>query len=184
MAGTEENETELEATEDEESTEESAEEEAPEGEAATEADDGDKSKKRISDLQSKADAQEARANKAEKLLAAALGKGKSPEANDPGTEALLQELREASLDAVYGDYPDLKKYGIERSFIEGSTRAEMRESATSIVGLIKAVATKARNETLEQHGLKAEPTGQTRKPPVDYSTMKDEDFEKLLNSIS
>lgn len=182
MAGTEENETELEVTEDE-SSEDGSEEAAPEGEASTGASDDDKSSKRIRDLQSRADANEARANKAEQALAAALGKGSGTEANDPGTQALLQELREASLDAVYGDYPELRKYGIERSLIEGSTRAEMRESATSIVGLIKAVATKARNETLEQHGIKAEPTGNTRKPPVDYSSMKDEDFEKLLNSI-
>lgn len=137
--------------------------------------------KRIKDLQSKADAAEARANKAEKALAA-LGKGDKAGSNDPAQAALMQELREASLDAVFGEFADLKKYGIDRSLIEGSTRAEMRESATAIVGLVKAIATKVRNETLSEHGLKAEPAGATRKPPVDYASMSDEEFAKLLDS--
>lgn len=166
---------------------EDTEEENEDGESSEESEseesstDGDKSQKRIQDLQSRADKAEARANRLEKALKLA-GKSGDGEANDPATEALMQELREASLDAVYGEYPDLKKFGIERSLIEGSTRAEMRESATSIVALVKAVATKVRNETLSEHGIKAEPAGATRKPPVDYRSMSDEDFEKLLDS--
>lgn len=143
----------------------------------------DKSNKRISDLQSAADKATARANKAEAALRA-LNAGKGGGAGtDPATEALMQELREASLDAVYGEFPELKKYGIERSLIEGSTRAEMREAATSVVALIKNLGTKVRNETLAEHGIKAEPTGAARKPSVNYESMSDEDFTKLLDSM-
>ncbi len=144
--------------------------------------DGDKSDKRVRDLQSKADAAEARANKAEKALAA-LNKGTAAGSNDPAQAALLQELREASLDAVFGDHPELKKYGIDRSLVDGTTRAEMRESAASLVGLIRAVETKAKNAVLAEHGIKAEPAGSTRQTPQNYETMKDEEFLKLLDSI-
>ena len=158
-------------------------------EPAGEPDAGDEPKldavtqKRLSDLQSKADKAEARANRLEKALADA-GKGSGSGANDPATEALLQELREASLDAVYGEFPELKKFSIERSLIEGSTRAQMRESATSVVALIKSVVTQARNDTLAEHGIKAEPAGATRSKPQDFGSMSDADFEKLLDSIS
>lgn len=178
------NDSELPEGEEEESTESTETESTETGEE----NEGDpkpdpKAEKRIKDLQSKADAAEARANKAEKALAA-LGKGDKAGSNDPAQAALMQELREASLDAVYGEFADLKKYSIDRSLIEGSTRAEMRESATAIVGLVKAIATKVRNETLAENGIKAEPAGAARKPPVDYGSMSDQDFEKLLNSIS
>ena len=143
-----------------------------------------KSSKRISDLQSKADREAARANKAEKALAALKRDGSGSGANDPATQALMTELREASLDAIFGEFPELREYGIDRSLIEGTTRAELRQSATSLVGLIKSVQTKARNRALAEHGIKAEPAGSRRTAPVDYASMSDEDFEKVLASIN
>ncbi len=167
--------------EDEETEDESTEEsmESTDDES-TELDE--KTQKRIQDLQSAADKATARANKAEKALAGASDKGSVSGSNDPAQAALMQELREASLDAMYAEFPQLAQYNIDRSLIEGSTRAQMRESATSVVALIKNVATRARNETLSQHGIKAESAGQTRSKPVDYGSMSDEAFEKLLNS--
>jgi hypothetical protein len=140
--------------------------------------------KRIADLQSKADIEAARANKAEKALAAIRGEGAGAGSNDPATKALIAELREASLDAVFGQYPEFAEYGIERDLIEGTTRAEMRESASNLVSLIKNVSTKARNKALAEAGIKAEPTGAARKPPKSASEMTDEDFLKMLDSIS
>lgn len=138
--------------------------------------DGDK---RIKDLQSKADKAEARANKLEAQLQKALGSGEGSEGSkDPERDALLSELRESSLDAVYAEFAELKDYAIDRSLIEGKTRAEMRESATALVGLIKSVATKARNKALKDAGVNAEPAGSTRTPPVDYASMSLEEFEK------
>lgn len=168
--------------EETEETEESTEESIEETEGSTE--DADKSTKRISDLQSKADKAEARANKAEAALKA-LNAGKGEDAGtDPATKALMAEVRESALDAVFGENPILKQYGIDRSLIEGGTRAEVRAAAAEVVGLIKSVSTKVRNEVLAEHGLKAEPAGSTRKPPADYSSMSEADFEKLLDSIS
>lgn len=142
----------------------------------------DKTDKRIRDLQSQLDKEKARANQLEKLA----GKGKDADqgdgtrSNDPETAALRQELREASLDAVYGEFKELRDFGIDRSLIEGATRAEMREAATALVGLIKSVETKARNKALSEHGIKAEPAGTTRTPPKDFAAMSDEEFEKVM----
>lgn len=165
-----------------EETEEST-EETEETEESTEGIAPNKSEKRIRDLQSKADAAEARANKAEAALRAGSADKGEGVRGDPATQALMSELREASLDAIYGEYPVLKQYGVERSLIEGGTRTEMREAATSVSNFIKTLSTKVRNEVLSEHGLKAEPAGSTRKAPVDYASMTDEAFTKLLDSM-
>lgn len=163
---------ETEETEDgEESTEETTEAEVPEGDA-----------KRVRDLQSKADKAEARANKLEKDLKQLREKGTSPGTNDPEREAINQELREAALDAVFADTPELRDFGIDRSLIEGSTRAEIRESAASVVALIKSVSTKTRNRVLKEHGIEAPGSTGPRTPPRDYAAMSDEDFLKLLDA--
>lgn len=157
------------------------------GDAGEGGEDAEKPKgdaKRIADLQSKADAETARANKAEKALSALRGGGQGEGSNDPATKALMVELREASLDAVFGEYPELREYSIDRSLIEGSTRAEMREAASSLVSLIKNVGTKARNKALADAGVKAEPAGATRKPAKATTDMSDEEFLKMLDSIS
>lgn len=168
---------------DEESTEESEDGEQPPEESKAGTDDG--VDKRVRDLQSKADAAEARANKLEKLLAKSSDSGESDSAgsNDPDRAALLQELREASLDAVYGEFDLLKDYGIDRALIEGTTRTQMRESAAQLVGLIKGVETKVRNKVLREHGLKAEPAGATRQPPKNWAEMSSEDFQKELERV-
>jgi hypothetical protein len=160
-----------ETEETEESTEETEETEAPKGDS-----------KRIADLTSARDKETARANQAEKALKALRGEGQAAGSNDPSAKMWMAELREASLDAVYGEYPELREFAIDRSLIEGSTRAEIREAASALVGLVKNVSTKARNKTLAEHGMKAESSGQSRKPPVDYGSMSDEDFLKVLDS--
>jgi len=184
MPGPNETDNELDGTEEEstEETEDTGETSESTEEAGDDSKDTDKSEKRIRDLQSKADAAEARANRAEAALKSkSADKGNS--GADPATQALMQEVREASLDAIYGEFPQLKQYGIDRSLIEGSTRAELRSNANSLVGLIKSVSTKVRNETLAEHGLSAPASGSTRKPPVDYGSMPDADFLKLLNEM-
>lgn len=136
--------------------------------------------KRISDLQSRADKAEARANKLEKLLAKRDDEGDAGGSKDPERNALLSELREAGLDSIYSQFTELTQYGIDRTLIEGATRAELRASAASLVALIKNIETKARNATLREFGLKADPSGTSRKPPRDYSQLSDEEFEKEL----
>jgi hypothetical protein len=44
------------------------------------------------------------------------------------------------------------------------------------------VETKARNKALADAGVKADPAGSTRSKPVDYASMSEEAFLKLLNS--
>lgn len=137
--------------------------------------------KRVKDLTSKWQKAEARAAKAEAALKSKTD-GASDAGKDPATTALMAELREASLDAVFGEFPELREYGIDRDLIEGSTRAELRSQAESLVALIKNVSTKARNKALADAGVKAEPSGATRKPPVDYGAMSDEEFLKLIGT--
>lgn len=172
---------------DDESIEDETEEKDEEADADSDEDSDlsqldAKAQKRIKDFQSKADAAEARANKAEKALKAASA-GKPGDGGDPNTKALMQEVREASLDAIFAEYPQLKQYGIDRGLIEGDTRGELRESASNVVALIKSVTNKVRNETLAEHGLTAPATGSTRKPPANYGTMSEDDFKKLLDSM-
>lgn len=166
-----------------ESTEEPSTDTPPAGEAAEAAPEGEKATgdKRISDLQSKADKETARANKAEAELARLLARGESPKpGKDPERDALMVELREASLDAVYGEFPELRDFEINRTLIEGTTRAQMRESASSLVGLIKAVETKSRNQTLREFGLTAEPVGASRTPSKSYADMSPEEIEQEI----
>jgi hypothetical protein len=156
--------------------------------AEPELDEPDRLKKRLRDLQSRADREAARANKLEarlrELEAAAGGAGEaSASAPDPEREALLAELREASLDAVYSEFEELRRYGIDRGFVTGRTRAEMRESAARLVGLIGSVATQARNEALREAGVRPEPGGGARQPKIDVSKLSDEEFEKLLAKV-
>lgn len=169
---------EVEETEETEETEESTEETTEET-----TDDKAAPDKRISALQSAKDKETARANKAEAALKA-LKQGGSGDGGDPATKALMAELREASLDAVFAEYPQLRDYDIDRSLIEGSTRAELREAATSLVGLIKNVETKVRNKVLADNGITAPASGTKVRKAVDYATMSDEDFMKALNSVS
>lgn len=135
--------------------------------------------KRIRDLQSRADAEAARANKAEAALRAKKAAGEGA-GDDPRYSAVLDQLREANLDAVYSEMTELREFGIDRTLVEGSTRAEMRDSASQLVALIGQVATKVRNKVLAENGLEA--AAQTSQPPkkVDYSTMSKEDFDALV----
>lgn len=167
--------------EDEEETEEETEES---GESAESEKSKPKVDKRISDLQSLADKEAARANKAEAALAK-LNRGQDGDSGgkDPERAALMTELREASLDAVYGEFAELKEFDIDRSLIEGANRAEMRESATQLVALVKSVSTRARNKALRDAGVTAEPAGSRREPPKNYGQMSGEDFEKELARV-
>ena len=157
-----------------------------EGTGGTEGTEGQSKSesKRIADLIAARDKETARANKAEAALKTrSAGDGKDGGSNDPVTAALMTELREASLDAVYGEFPELREFGIDRAIIEGSTRAELRTSAVALVGLIKSVSTKARNKALADAGVKAEPSGAVRKPPQDFGAMSDEDFKRYLDTL-
>lgn len=148
---------------------------------ASEAPAGDA--KRIADLMSDKDKETARANKAEKALEALRNGAEGSGSNDPATKALMAELREASLDSVYAEYPDLREYDIDRSLIDGTTRAEMRQSATALVALIKKVSTKSANKALAEAGVKPEPAGSTRRNAKSVTDMSDDEFLKMLDSV-
>lgn len=137
------------------------------------------SDKRIRDLQARADAEAARANKAEAALRAKKAAGEGA-GDDPRYSAVLDQLREANLDAVYSEMNELREFGIDRNLVEGATRAEMRDSATQLVALIGQVATKVRNKVLAENGIEAAAVPSQSPKKVDYSTMSKEDFDALV----
>lgn len=145
----------------------------------------DEADKRTRELQSVADKATARANKLEKELKRLRGEGTGapPSGGDPERAALLAELRESGLDAVFAENPELRTYGIDRDLISGATRAEMREQAAQFVALIKGVETKVRNETLRKHGITPEPGGTTKQPAKNYAEMSAEDIEKEISRV-
>lgn len=164
-----------------EDQDETEEEEETEDETEGESDKPVKSDKRVADLISARDKETARANAAEKALAAIRGKDKDG-ADNPERAALVQEIRDSALDSIYASNPKLTDYGIDRVLIEGSTRAEVRASADQLVALIEQVETRVTNATLAKHGIQAAPLGGKRSKPVNYSDMSKEDFEKAIHA--
>lgn len=169
--------------EDAEDEDEDENEDAEEGAEDSDSDGSLPPEKRVKKLQSIADKATARANKLEKelekLQKAQDGTG-SEGSKDPERQALEDELREDRLDSVFAEFEELKSYRVSRDAIEGRTRAEMRDSAAQLVGLIKRVETRTRNRVLKERGLTADATGATRGTPKNYANMSDEDFEKEL----
>lgn len=152
--------------------------ESSEGEPPKEQAEDDK---RVRDLQSKADAAEARANKAEAALKAAKEQGeRGGDSADPRYAAVMDQLREANLDAVYGEIPELRQFDIDRSLIEGTTRNEMRDSARNLAALIGSVRTKARNEVLAENGLSADAPSATPAKRADFASMDSKEFDELV----
>ena len=146
------------------------------------------SDKRINDLMSKAQREEARANRLERELNALKGGGdasddKAPQARprrQEETEAWAELLREESRKVLFASDPRLAEYGVTPDVLAGSTPDEMRESLRREVARIDAMESKIRNRVLTEHGLDPEVGGGAGEPPVDYASMSKEEFEKHL----
>jgi hypothetical protein len=139
--------------------------------------------KRVSDLTSKWQKAEARAQKAEKLLAAkAATQGdadKAPEAPAP-SDMWVEAQREVYAERLLDRYPRLTEYGLDIEDITGQTPAEMKASVKRHIDRINAIETKARTNLLIEHGLSPEVPGGGTTRGVDVAAMADADFEKLV----
>ena len=144
--------------------------------------------KRISDLQSKADKETARANKAEtrlKALEAALKEGDTKDSK-PEAETAGNGVNDAVLDMarmfVFQQNPKLAQYGISSSDLAGSTPAAVAQSATELVARFEKIETQVRNKVLADQGLAPELDSGVPEPARDFTKMSSEDFEKVMNA--
>lgn len=148
----------------------------------------DKSEKRIRDLQSKADAADARANKLQAMLDAAMGgtaggnapKTPAPTVTDTGLAVALEMARET----VYMQNPALADAGYGPTDLAGNSILEIRSTAAALVKRQEEIATRIRNKVLAEHGLSPEiASAQAPSKRQDVSKMSSEDFKKLTDAV-
>lgn len=152
---------------------------------ATSPPSGDKSEKRIRDLQAKADAAEAKANKLQKMLDAAMqGAGAEDSKPKPGGrqmapgESLAIEFMKES---VFQTTPKMAEAGFTAADLSGSTPSEIRASAAELVRRYEENETRIRNKVLAEHGLAPEIVNNTPAPKVkNYFDLPKKDFDELL----
>lgn len=146
--------------------------------------------KRVSDLQSKADKETARANKAEtqlKRLQEALKEGDAedskPKAEASGNAQLDAILDMARMFAAQQN-PKLAEFGLSASDLIGNTPAEIAASATALVTRFEKIETQVRNKVLADNGLAPEidQAASSSAPKRDFSKMSSEDFKKVMDS--
>jgi hypothetical protein len=172
---------------DEDEGEESGDDSGSGGAESGAGGDPKSSEKRISDLQSKADKETARANKAETELArlkSALadedaGAGAPPPSGGaPAGDATVLDMARMF---VYAQHPKLEEYGVPASDLTGSNPNEIAQSAADLAAQVEKIETKARNKMLAENGMAPEIDGGSPPPPPrDFSKMSSEDFAKLM----
>lgn len=142
----------------------------------------DKSEKRIRDLQSSLDKALAEVSKLKKGATGDKPEGKRP--RDPEVERWVSAARDATLSRVYDSDPLFKELGIDRNLITGDTPDELEASAKQLSKLVTRIATRTRNKVLREHGFSPEPKGSGAEPRRNFGTMPDEEFQKLVKSVS
>jgi hypothetical protein len=170
---------------DEDEGDESSDDSGSDGDESSEDKGPKSSEKRVRDLQSLADKETARANKAEKerdrFKAALLDSG--AEGSPPADAGGAQDS--ATLDMarmfVFQQHPKLAEYGLSEADLTGSTPGDIARSAADQVARLERVETKARNKLLAENGMAPEVDGGSPPPPArDFSKMSSEDFKKLM----
>lgn len=147
-----------------------------------------KSDKRIRDFQAKADAETARANKAEKRLAALEAAMKETGAEDgkPPAKADGDGSQDIILDMArmfaFQQNPRLAEYGLTAADLNGATPNAIAEHATELIERFEKIETRVKNKVLADQGLA--PEVDAGSPPAsarDFSKMPTADFEKVMN---
>lgn len=138
-----------------------------------------KESKRISDLMSKWQKEQARANAAEDRLKALEG-GKAEPEIPADVKAWMDVAKDAARERVYNSDPRFAEYGIEQALLEGDTPDAMKASAKRVKDLIDSIETKARAEVLAEHGIYPDFTGSTPVAKTDFASMSDAEFDKVV----
>jgi len=144
--------------------------------------------KRVNDLMSKWQSEQARANKAEAELKA-LKEGGSPEATkrrgvkseDKAASEFMEFARENARITLFNSEPKFAEFGLTPEAIAGSTVEDMKASAKAQLELLKTIETKARAAALQEHGLEPEAEGgQAEGKLPSFATMSDKEFADFL----
>lgn len=160
---------------------------APEKDPSTQDKSQKSTDKRVSDLQSLKDKETARANKAEKRLAAleaAMKGGDTEDSKDKGT-ALSSAADDGVLDMArlfaFQANPKLKDYGVAAADLNGNSPTEISQAAAELVARFEKIETQVRNKVLADQGLAPEvDSGTETKPSRDFSKMSSQDFNDLV----
>lgn len=163
------------------------------GDSGTAESEGDKSpkssNKRISDLQSKADKETARANKAEarlKLLQAALDEESGTESGKPpvsGGGPVDSAILDMARMFAFQQHPKLAEYGLSEVDLNGGSPSDIARAATDLVAHYEKIETRVRNKVLASQGLA--PELDSGSPPAasrDFTNMSSEDFKKVYDA--
>lgn len=141
--------------------------------------------KRVNDLMGKWQAEQARANRLERELAAARGSTDQAEGTqgDNGAaevDEFKEFARENARTTLFNSDPRLAEAGLSVEDIAGTTLTEMRASVKKHLKVVDGIEGRLRNKLLAEHGLDPEvATGQGEKP-VSFSTMTDKQFNDYL----
>jgi hypothetical protein len=143
----------------------------------------------LREWQSKADKAEARANKAEQALArlqrqqssGGERKATAPASSSSSDDAWVAASKDNFRDDLFRSDPRLEALGFDPSLIQGATPAEMRQSFVSLQGTVDRMETGIRNRVLVEHGLEPVPGSGDRATGVNYRTMPDDEFRKVMD---
>ena len=164
-------------------------EDADESGSEAGADDApqDPKDKRIRDLMSNWQKEQAKVTRLEAQLARRntdAGDDSAPAQGAPAADEGFNEiLRESAREALYKSDPRLAKFGFKPDVITGATAEEMKQSLASQKAFLDAVEGKVRNEVLAEHGLTNDAAGGSAESPQDYASMSSEDFAKLVSRV-
>lgn len=146
--------------------------------------------KRVSDLQSKADKETARANKAEATVKRLIEAAKDPDTEESKPKA--QASGDAQLDVILDmarmftvqQHPKLAEFGLVASDLIGSTPAEIAASAAALITRFEKIETQVRNKVLAANGLapEIESAAPSSDPKRDFSKMSSDDFKKVMEA--
>lgn len=144
--------------------------------------------KRVNDLMSKWQAEQARANRLERELATARGGDSGSTGADTQGDAgndrvseFEEFARENARITLFNSDPRLAEAGLQPGDIAGTTLAEMRASKDKHLKLIGGIEGRLRNRLLSEHGLDPEvATGAGTEQAPSFATMSDEEFAKFL----
>jgi hypothetical protein len=144
----------------------------------------DKKDKRINDLMSKWQSEEAARKKAEAELArltkgAPKGASGAKEDVPPAVQQWIEVAKGQARDQIYASDPRFGELGLDRELISGSTPEEMRDSAKKLGGLLDTISTRIRADVLKKHGLSPEVKGTPAPKNKSVEQMSDEEFEKF-----
>lgn len=145
-------------------------------------------KKRIDDLMSKWQKEEARANALQATLEekskAPKSKGTGADKGEPKGDPVLQQWLELAKsqarDQVFASDSRFAEYGFDPSSITGDTPEEMKASSQRLSELIDKMYSRVSSATLKKHGLSPEVKSGAPHKGKNINDMSSDEFEKYL----